>query len=105
MKRVLAGVVVLATLGALGVYLAFNYVDVIVKVALEHWGPDVTGTSVKVGEVRISVKSGRGSIRNLESGNPAGFAAKSAARFGEIRVAVDPATLTDPLIVIHELAV
>jgi uncharacterized protein involved in outer membrane biogenesis len=105
MGRLLYVVVVLAALVAGGAYLVFNYVDVVVKVALEHWGPTVLGASVKVGEVQISVKSGRGAIRNLEIGNPTGFTAARAARFGEIRVATDPSTLTDRLIVIHELAV
>jgi len=97
--------VVLLALVAGAVYLVFNYVDVVVKVALERWGPDVIGAPVHVGEVQISVKTGRGAIRDLEIGNPAGFAAKRAARFGEIRVSVEPSTLTDKLIVIHEIAV
>jgi uncharacterized protein involved in outer membrane biogenesis len=98
-------VLFVAALAAGGAYLAFNYVDVVVKMALEHWGPEVIGAPVKVGEVQISVKSGRGAIRELEIGSPSGFAAKRAARFGEIRVVVDPSTLTDRLIVIREIAV
>jgi len=94
-----------AALVAGAAYLVFNYVDVVVKVALERWGPDVIGAPVHVGEVQISVKTGKGAIRNLEIGNPAGYTAKNAARFGEIRVAVEPGTLTDKLIVIHEIAV
>jgi len=103
MKKALYAFAILLLLGAAGVYLAFNYIDVIVKVALEHYGPKVTGVSVKVGEVRISPKDGRGSIRGLELGSPAGFSAPRTARFGEVRVALDPATITAPVIVIHEL--
>ncbi len=105
MGRLLVAVLFLAALAAGGAYLAFNYVDVVVKMALEHWGPEVLGAPVKVGEVQISVKSGRGAIRNLEIGNPGGFSSARSARFGEIRVAVDPSTLTDKLIVIQEIAV
>ena len=97
------GLAVLLALGAAAVYLAFNYIDVIVKVGLEHYGPEVTGASVKVGEVRISPSTGRGAIRGLEIGSPAGFTAPRAARFGEIRVALDPSTLTSRVILIHEL--
>jgi uncharacterized protein involved in outer membrane biogenesis len=96
--------VIIALVGG-AAYLTFNYVDVVVKMALEHWGPEVIGAPVKVGEVQISVTSGRGAIRELEIGNPSGFASKRAARFGEIRVVVDPSTLTDKLIVIREIAV
>jgi len=105
MGRLLYVVLVLAALAAGAAYLVFNYVDVVVKVALEHWGPDLLGAPVKVGEVQISVQSGRGAIRELEIGNPSGFTARRAARFGEIRVSVDPMTLTDRLIVIHEITV
>ena len=103
MKKALYAFAVLLLLGALGVYLAINYIDVIVKVALEHYGPQVTGVTVKVGAVRISPKDGRGSIRDVELGSPAGFSAPRTARFGEVRVALDPATVTAPVIVIHEL--
>ena len=105
MGRFVFLVLVVAALAGGAAYLAFNYVDVVVKMALEHWGPEVIGAPVKVGEVQISVKSGRGAIRELEIGNPSGFASKRAARFGEIRVVVDPSTLTDRLIVIREIAV
>jgi uncharacterized protein involved in outer membrane biogenesis len=104
-KKALYAFVALLAIGAAGVYLALNYVDVIVKWALEHYGPDVTGVTVNVGEVKISPKDGRGSIRNLELGSPAGFSAPRTARLGEIRVALDPATLTAPVIVIHELVI
>lgn len=90
-------------LGAAGVYLAFNYVDVIVKWALEHYGPDVTGVSVQVAKVEISPKDGRGAVRGLEVGNPAGFTSARALRVGEIKVALDPSTLLKDVVLIHEL--
>jgi uncharacterized protein involved in outer membrane biogenesis len=103
MKRALWALVLLAAIGALGAYLALDYLDVIVKVALEHWGPDLTGATVSVDKVRISPRDGKGRIGGLEVGNPPGFGAKSAARFGEIRVSLDPATVTGKVIVIHEI--
>lgn len=105
MKKTLYGLVLLLALAAAGVYLAFNYIDVIVKVALEYYGPEVIGAGVKVGEVQISPASGRGTIRGLEIGSPPGFTAPRAARFGEIRVALDPSTATSRVIVVHELAI
>jgi hypothetical protein len=104
-KKTLYGLAILLAVAVLGVYLAFNYVDVIVKLALERWGPEVLGVSVKVGEVEISPRSGRGAIRGLELGSPGGFSAPRAARFGEIRVLLDPSTLTDRVIVIHEITI
>jgi uncharacterized protein involved in outer membrane biogenesis len=55
--------------------------------------------------VRISPTSGRGVIRGLEIGSPPGFSAPRSARFGEIRVALDPSSVTSRVIVIHELAI
>lgn len=105
MRKALVALAVLAAIAIAAAWLAFNYLDVIVKVALEHWGPDVAGVSVKVDEVQISPQDGRGRITGLEIGNPPGFAAPRAARFGEIRVALDPATVTSDVIVVRALVI
>jgi hypothetical protein len=104
-KKVLIGLAVLLVLVGGGIYLAYNSLDIIVKMALEHYGPQVTGASFKVGEVQLSIRDGRGTLRNIEIGNPAGFSSPRAARLGEIRVAIEPRTLTDPVVLLHELAV
>jgi len=98
---VLAIVVVLA--GA--AYWAWNSLDLIVRVAIEHYGPQMAGVSVKVGAVDLSAANGRGVVRNLEIGNAQGFTAPYAARVGEIRVVLDPSTLTAPVVRIRELTV
>ena len=103
MKKGLAALAVLLVLVAGGAWLAFHYLDVIVKYALEHYGPQVAGVSVEVGEVRISPRDGRGLLKGVEIGNPAGFSSARAARLGEIRVALDTATVTENVIRIHEL--
>lgn len=99
--------IVLAVTAALAVaiaLLAYNSLDIIVRVALEHWGPDVTGVKVDVTDVQISPRDGRGRIAGLELGNPPGFSAGRAVRFGELRVALDPSTVTADVVVIRELA-
>ena len=105
LKRALIALAVLAILAGGAAYLAFNYLDVAVKWALEHYGPIVAGVPVKVREVQISPRNGRGAVRSLEIGNPEGFGSGSAARFGEIRLQIDPATITEPVIVVRELTV
>ena len=105
MKKALIVLAVLAVLIAGGVYWAYNSLDVIVKVALEHYGPDVTGVTVKVGEVKLSPRDGRGSLTNVEIGNPPGFSAPRAARLGGISVALDPATIRAPLVRVHEIVI
>lgn len=105
MKKAVIVLAVLAVLIGGGVYWAYNSLDVIVKVALEHYGPDVTGVSVKVGEVKLSPRDGRGSLKGVEIGNPPGFSASRAARLGEITVALDPATIRAPVVRVHEILI
>jgi hypothetical protein len=104
-KKAAIVLAVLAVLVAGGVYWAYNSLGVIVKVALEHYGPDVTGVSVKVGEVTLSPRDGRGSLKGVEIGNPPGFSAPRAARLGEISVALDPGTIRAPVVLVHEIVI
>jgi hypothetical protein len=104
-KKAVVVLGVLAVLAAGGAWLAYNYLDVIVKTALEHWGPDVTGVKVEVAQVQISPADGRGRITGLDIGNPPGFTSPRAARFGEIRLAIDPATVTSDVVLVRELAI
>lgn len=105
LRRAFIALAVLLLLAGGVAFLAFNYLDVALKWALEHYGPIVAGVPVKVREVQISPTNGRGAVRELEIGNPAGFAAGPAARFGEIRLLLDPSSLTSDVIVVHELTV
>ena len=75
------------------------------RVAIEHYAPQVLGASVKVRGIDISAVDGRGALRGLDIGNPGGFDAAYAARVGEIRVALDPATATAAVVHIRSLTV
>jgi hypothetical protein len=104
-KKALWALAGLLLVGGLCAWLAFHYLDVIVKYAVEHYAPEVAGVSVKVGEVRISPRDGRGSVKRIDIGNPPGFSAARAAHLGEIRVALDPASVTEDVVRIHELVI
>jgi uncharacterized protein involved in outer membrane biogenesis len=101
-----AGVVLVLGLviAGTGVILAVYGLNVLVRVALEHWGPDVTGVKVDVQEVILSPFKGTGRITGLELGIPAGFSARSV-HFGETLVRLEPATLFSDVTVINELSV
>ena len=105
MKKVAIGLAVVLALGAGAVFWAYHSLDVIVKFAIEHYGPDVLGTTVKVAEVHLSAQTGEGTLKGLEIGSPRGYSAPRAARFGEIRLALDPATLTEDVISVREVSV
>jgi hypothetical protein len=104
-KKALTVLAVLLAVAVAAVFIAYHFADFGVKTALEHYGPKVTGVAFKVGEVKLSVRDGRATLANIEIGNPPGFSGPRAAKLGEIRVGVDPRTLTDPVVWMHELAV
>lgn len=79
--------------------------DALIKRAIEHFGPDLTGVSVKVKAVKFEPVDGRGAITGLEVGNPAGFSTAKALTLGEVRLAVDPSTLTSDVVRIKELSI
>ena len=103
MKRAATVVGVFAAVLAIAGLLAWFSLDLLVRVALEHWGPQVTGVDIEVNEVQISPRDGRGRIGGLEVGNPAGFTSARAARFGQVRLAIDPSTLLSDVVHVREL--
>ncbi len=96
-------VVVLAAAG--GAWWLYSSMDGLVKQAIERWGPEITGVPVKVASVKIEVASGRGTIRGLEVGNPKGFDAPHALKLAEMRLTLDPASLTKDVVTVKELLV
>src|SRR5256885_19237 len=105
MKKALIALLALVALVAGVLFWAYESVDVLVKFTLEHYGPDVTGAPVRVAHVEISPQDGRGSLKGLEIGNPPGFSAPLAAKLGEVRLAIDPATIRSRLVHIREIAI
>ena len=103
-KIAIAVVVLLALLGG-GVYLVYNRLDVIAHYAIERYGPEIAGVPVKVKDVEVNAGDGKGALLGVEIGTPRGFGAPRTARVGEIRVRVDPATVTQDVIVFHEIAI
>ena len=78
--------------------------DALIKRAIERFGPELTGVSVKVASVKLEPLDGRGAINGLEVGNPKGYQAPHALSLGEMRLAVDPASLTSDVVHIRELS-
>ena len=105
MRKALYALAALAIVAAVGAWLAWSSLGTIVAWALEHYGPDVTGTAVHVAEVKISPRDGQGHLRGLEVGNPPGFTAPRAMRLSTARIALDPATLTADVVHVRELVV
>jgi uncharacterized protein involved in outer membrane biogenesis len=105
MKKVLLGlfglILVVLVGGFLYVYLNLNG---LVKGAVEEFAPRYTQTDVSLGSVNLSL-SGEGSLSDLVIGNPKGYKGDQSLSLGKLEVALDPASLTKDVIVIHKLAI
>ena len=78
--------------------------DALIKRAIERYGPELTGVSVKVGSVKLEPLDGTGAIRGLAIGNPQGYQAPQALSLGEMRLAVEPKSLGGDVVHVKELA-
>lgn len=106
MKRTLllsGAAVVIVLLGAL--WLLYSSLDFVVKEAIEKYGSQATGTSVRVASVSISLTSGRGTLRGVRIANPPGFSSGDAFAFGEVTLEIDVGTVTDDPVVINLILV
>ncbi len=83
----------------------YNSIDSIVESAIEKHGSRVLGTRVSVGSVDISLKSGRGTIRNVSVENPEGFSSGDMFKLDEITVDIDVKSLNRDPITIDEVTI
>lgn len=79
--------------------------DSIVQRAIGHYGSQMTGSRVAVDAVELRAVDGRGVIRGLVVGNPAGFRAPHAIKVGVIDVSLDARTIADPVVVIRRIVI
>ncbi len=101
-----AGIVIGIVVVLIGVVLAADLaLDLIVEEAIETLGPAITGTSVELDDVDLSILDGTGSIEGLIIGNPRGFKTKHAFRLREIRVHLVPMTIFGDKIVLREIRI
>ncbi len=102
LKNVILGAagVMLVVVG-FGVYYLSVSLDGIVRKAIEDYGSEILGTTVRVSSVSIELREGKGTIRGLRVANPDGFPAGDSVSLGEIALGIDAASLTsqDPVVI------
>ena len=100
MRKLGVVVVALALLVGGGLYYLANSIDGIVANLIEKSGSSALGTSVRVSDVKISLKEAKGSIAGLTVANPTGFSGE-AISFQDIVIGIDPASLLsrDPIVI------
>jgi len=104
MKKLSIALVVLVLLVVVAVVVA-SQAGSLIKRGVETYGPEITGTSVAVSGVDISLLSGHASINNLVIGNPQGFTSSEAFRVGEVSVKLDVGSLFSEQILIEKILI
>jgi len=76
-----------------------------IKKAVNTYGPGITKTEVKLGDVGISIFSAEAELKDFLLGNPRGFKSPQAMKVGSIYVDVDEKSLTGDTIIIDRIEV
>ncbi len=100
---VVGGIIVALVLGV-GVYVIVNSGSLI-KTAVETIGTEVLGVAVSLDSAEISLTEGSGELRGLTIGNPAEFGGSYAMRFGQIKLVIDVADISDEVVVIKSVLI
>ncbi|HEU4929458.1 MAG TPA: hypothetical protein VFU38_06475 [Candidatus Krumholzibacteria bacterium] len=106
MKRtiIIAAILLLLVIVGISVYL-YNSMDALVAGAIEKHGTRIMGTKVSVGSVDISLKTGKGTIRNVEVENPEGYSDDKLFTLEEVAVDIDVKSINRDPIVIDEVRI
>lgn len=96
-------VIVVAVVG--GVVFGLSKIGPIIQSTVNTYGPDITKTDVKLGDVNVSLFSAEAKLKDFYLGNPKGFKSPEAMKVGSILVDVDESSLTQNTIVIDRIEV
>jgi hypothetical protein len=103
MKKILIILGILAVIVIGGLIILFSSLDRIVTAGIERFGSMTTQTEVKVSSVTLKLKSGEGSVKGIQIGNPSGFTSSNAFTLGDISIKIDPSTVTKDVVVIDRI--
>jgi uncharacterized protein involved in outer membrane biogenesis len=104
-KWILIGACAVLVIIVLIVVLGLSNLGPIIKTAVNTYGPNITKTEVRVGDVDISIFSAEAKLKDFFLGNPKGFKSPEAMKVGSIYANVDEKSLTGDTIVIDKIEV
>ncbi len=106
LRKILIAIAVLVLIAAGGAYYLFSNLDSFVKAEIEKYGTQITGTSVKLSNVHISLSTGEGTITGLVIRNPEGYSTPNAFEMNAITVRLDVHSMAGKgPIIIKEIAI
>ena len=94
MKKLLliGGVVIVIIVGAL--VFGVSKLGPLIKTAVNTYGPKLTKTELSLGDVSISILSGKAELKDFFLGNPQGFTSSEAMKVGSIFIDIDEKSIT-----------
>jgi hypothetical protein len=106
LKKIFIGLGILVVIFAVGLFVLYTRLDMIVSAQIEKYGTRAAQSTVTVSGFKLSVNSGQGSISGLKIGSPKGFSAPYSIKLDSISVTVDRNTITGSgPIIIKEIVV
>lgn len=100
----IAGGIVVAVIVVAVVMIATN-LGPMIKKAVNEYGPGVTKTKVSLGNVDVSLFSGKAKLKELFLGNPEGFKSPYAMKVRSILVDIDEKSITGDTIIIERIEI
>jgi hypothetical protein len=100
----IAGITLISAALLVTVLLLHN-LDAVVKAAVEKYGSEIAGTTVRVEKVRIDLSSGRGELRGLTVANPDGFSRQPIFSLGEITLQIDLSSLAGDVPLVQDIRI
>lgn len=85
--------------------LLMQNLDTLVKEAIVRYGSAAAGTSVRVADVDITLREGRGTLRGLTLANPPGYSQAPLFTLDKISIVLDRSTITADVPVIDEIRI
>lgn len=105
MKKLLITVCIVAAAVILAISLVITRLDSIITKAINTYGPGITGTEVRIDDVRVSFLSGEATVTNFVLGNPKGYRSSHAAKAASISLDLEIGSLLQDTIVVKRIEV
>jgi len=104
-KWILIGAGVVVAVIIVAVIIIATNIGPMIKKAVNEYGPGITKTKLSLGDVDVSLFSGKAKLKELFLGNPKGFKSPYAIKVGSIKVDIDEKSITKDTIIIDRIEV
>jgi uncharacterized protein involved in outer membrane biogenesis len=104
-KWILIGAGVVVAIIIVAVIMIASNLGPMIQKAVNAYGPGITKTKVSLGDVDVSLFSGKAKLKDFFLGNPKGFKSPYAIKVGSIYLDIDEKSLTGDTIIIDRIEV